>query len=117
MATWQYKHATASKVNGGVPQASQFQLVEAIEDFVNTLGPKPDGIQCILSEGPTSRDFHCWVRMDNGPNRYDLTHVIWNSNDPNATVDAVTELLEHDIVLVGFDGGTMQSIHYFRRIN
>src|SRR5437660_1013936 len=103
MNIWHYKHAMASKKNGGVPQASHLQLVEAVEDFVNELGPRPDGIQCILSEGPTQRAFYCWVREDKGPDRYDLTHVVWNSGDPNASVNTVTKLVQGDAVLVGFD--------------
>jgi hypothetical protein len=61
---WNYKLVTAIKT--GVSEA-QFEVnhlkaVEEVEDFVNGLGSKPDGIKCLVVESLNQRNFHCWVK-------------------------------------------------------
>jgi len=117
MATWRYRLMVASKVNGGVPLSSHLSLVEAVEDFVNEYGPRPSGVRCVLSEGPTQRTVHCWVRADRGPNRYDMEHVVYNSQNPNAFQNAMSQLLSQGAIPIGIDAGQTQSLHYLRPIN
>jgi hypothetical protein len=121
---WNYKLTTVAKANVSDAQfeINHLNAVEEVEDFVNSLGPKPDGIKCLVVESLNQRNFHCWARDDKGPDRYDLTHVVWSGG---ATVDTVIELLEHGAILSGFDLGGVkkdwtsgnQSVHYFRKIN
>src|SRR5215470_17581505 len=105
---WNYKVVTAVKANVSDAQfeINHMKAVEEMEDFVNGLGPTPDGIKCLVIESRDQRNFHCWTRDDNGPDRYDLTHVVWSGN---ATADTMTELLENGAIPCGFDlGGVKQ---------
>ncbi len=93
MSNWIHKHPTNS---------------QEIEDFVNSLEPRPNGIQGGLSHGT---DFHVWVREgDSGGNKYELkTTAPWGSG----MAQQIEVMLEGKVRILSFNMSSPPSIWYF----